>query len=336
MRLTLKHAAIIGILSAISSLPSVAAEYTLQFSHVVAASTPKGKAADLMAKLVNERLGDRIKMEVYPNSQLYNDNKVMEAMRLADGKTGIIAAPSLSKFVKFSRQLQAFDLPFLFYSIDDVHKLVDSPLADKLTGSLERRGLKALGFWDNGMKVFSIRGDQPLLIAPTDFKGKKFRIQSSNVHAAMINSLGGIPQKLPFKEVYTALGQGVVDGQENSWSNIYSKKFYEVQDYITVSNHAYLGYLLVVSGKFWNELPDDLRKQLQQIIDEVSVEARKYAADYARQDRNRIEKVGKAKVVVPTPEQLDTWKKATAGIEKKFARKIGKPLLAEIHQLLGH
>lgn len=339
MRLTLKYAAITGIagiLSALSSLPAAAAEYTLQFSHVVAASTPKGKAAELMAKLVNERLGDRLKMEVYPNSQLYNDNKVMEAMRLADGKTGIMAAPSLSKFVKFSRQLQAFDLPFLFHSIDDVHKLVDSPLVDKLTGSLEQRGLKALGFWDNGMKVFSIRGDRPLLLAPDDFKGKKFRIQSSNVHAAMIEGLGGIPQKLPFKEVYTALGQGVVDGQENSWSNIYSKKFYEVQDYITVSNHAYLGYLLVVSAKFWNGLPADIRSELEQIINEVNIEERKYAADYAQQDRNRIEAAGKAKVIVPAPEQLDTWKQATAGVEKKFARKIGKPLLKEIHALLGH
>ena len=322
--------------STVTSLPLLAAEYTLQFSHVVANTTPKGRAAELMAKLIDERLGGRVKMEVYPNSQLYNDNKVMEAMRLADGKTGIMAAPSLSKFVKFSRQLQAFDLPFLFHSIEDVHKLVDSPLADELTASLGQRGLKALGFWDNGMKVFSIAGDQPLLVAPDDFRGKKFRIQSSNVHAAMIEALGGTPQKLPFKEVYTALGQGVVDGQENSWSNIYSKKFYEVQDYITVSNHAYLGYLLVVSAKFWDGLPEDIRSELEQIIKEVNIEARQYAAEYANADRKRIAEAGEAKIVVPAPEQLDTWRQATAGVEKKFSRKIGKPLLTRIHQLLGH
>ena len=328
--------AVLLTLAATTSLPSMAAEYTLQFSHVVAKTTPKGRAAELMAKLIDERLSGRLKMEVYPNSQLYNDNKVMEAMRLADGNTGIMAAPSLSKFVKFSRQLQAFDLPFLFYNLDDVHKLVDSPLADELTASLGQRGLKALGFWDNGMKVFSITGDKPLLLAPDDFKGKKFRIQSSNVHAAMIEALGGTPQKLPFKEVYTALGQGVVDGQENSWSNIYSKKFYEVQNYITVSNHAYLGYLLVVSAKFWNGLPDDIRSELEQIIKEVNAESRQYAADYAAADRNRIAEAGKAQIIVPEADQLDTWKQATAGVEAKFSRKVGKPLLKKIHQLLGH
>ena len=340
MRKTLRHtAAIIAMSASFFSLPVVdaaTAEYTIQFSHVVANSTPKGKAADLMAKLINERLAGRVKMEVYPNSQLYNDNKVMEAMRLASGKTGIMAAPSLSKFVKFSKQLQAFDLPFLFYSLDDVHKLVDSPLIGELTGSLEKRGLKAIGFWDNGMKVFSIAGDKPLLLAPDDFKGKKFRIQTSNVHAAMIESLGGTPQKLPFKEVYTALAQGVVDGQENSWSNIYSKKFYEVQDYITVSNHSYLGYLLVVSADFWNGLPTDIRDELEAIVKEVNTEARQYAADYAAADRDRIAEAGKAKIIVPEAEQLDTWKQATAGVEKKFARKIGKDLLAKIHALLGH
>ena len=178
---------------------------------------------------VNERLAGKVKVEVFPNSQLYDDKKVMEAMRLSKGKMGLIAAPSLSKFVEFSRQLQIFDLPFLFEDINDVHKLVNSPLAQTMTAPLERKGLKVLGFWDNEMKVFSINGKKPLHSTSVDFKGKKFRIQSSNVHAAMIKSLGGTPQKLPFKEVYTALGQDVVDGQENAWSNVYSKKFYEAQ-----------------------------------------------------------------------------------------------------------
>ena len=216
-----------------------AQEYLIKFSHVVAPGTPKGRAADLFAKLVNERMKGKVKVEVFPNSQLYNDDKVLEAMRLSNSKTtGIMAAPSLSKFVKFSDTLQAFDLPYLFNDMDDVHKLVDSPLMDKMTAGLGKKGLKALTVWDNGMKVFSIKGDKPLRKVPDDFVGKKFRIQSSNVAEAMIKALGGTPQKLPFKEVYTALAQGVVDGQENAWSNIYSKKFYEVQSYITVSDHS--------------------------------------------------------------------------------------------------
>ena len=312
------------------------AEYTIKFSHVVAAQTPKGKAAQYFAEAVNERLAGRVKVEVFPNSQLYNDNKVMEAMRLSSGKTGIMAAPSLSKFVKFSRQLQVFDLPFLFRDIHDVHKLADSPVAASMTEPLERKGIKALGFWDNGMKVFSIRGDQPLRMTPDDFKGKKFRIQSSEVHAAMIKSLGGTPQKLPFKEVYTALGQGVVDGQENAWSNVYSKKFFEVQDYISVSNHSYLGYLLVVSAEFWNQLPDDLRSELHAIIQESTAKARDFAAEADTGDRRKVEQAGYAKVVDLTDEERQQWRAATASVEDTFRSQIGADLLQQVHKVLGH
>lgn len=321
----------------LSATGVVAQEYVIKFSHVVAPGTPKGKAADLFAKLVNERMKGKVHVEVFPNSQLYNDNKVMEAMRLSDSKTtGIMAAPSLSKFVKFSRTIQAFDIPYLFNDINDVHKLVDSPLMAKMTQPLERKGLKAISLWDNGMKVFSIRGDRPLKKVPDDFRGKKFRIQSSEVHAAMIKALGGVPQKLPFKEVYQALSQGVVDGQENAWSNVYSKKFYEVQDYITVSNHSYLGYMVVVSASFWNGLPDDIRKELTAIMAEATEANRRFAAEADKGDRARIEAAGKAKVVELTADELAQWRKAVSGVEGKFSKQIGRDLLKQIHDLLGH
>ena len=327
----------VAILLITGAITSHAEEYTIKFSHVVAPGTPKGKAADLFARLVNERLKGRVHVEVFPNSQLYNDNKVMEAMRLSDSRTtGIMAAPSLSKFVKFSRTIQAFDLPYLFNDIDDVHKLVDSPLMALMTQPLERKGLKALSLWDNGMKVFSIRGDRPLRDTPDDFRGKKFRIQSSEVHAAMIRALGGVPQKLPFKEVYQALAQGIVDGQENAWSNIYSKKFYEVQDWITVSNHSYLGYMVVVSERFWRGLPADIRDELRQILAEATEANRRFAREADRRDRQRIEAAGKAKIVEPGAETLAAWRKATAGVEDKFKRRIGEDLLQRIHVLLGH
>ena len=314
----------------------VSAEYVIKFSHVVAPGTPKGQAADLFAKLVNERMAGKVRVEVFPNSQLYNDDKVMEAMRLAGGNTGIMAAPSLSKFVKFSKTLQAFDLPYLFHGIGDVHRLADSPLADKMTDPLQRKGVKALAFWDNGMKVFSIKGDKPLRVTPEDFTGKKFRIQTSNVHEAMIKALGGVPQKLPFKEVYTALGQGVVDGQENSWSNIYSKKFHEVQDWISVSNHSYLGYLVVVSDQFWKRLPADIRTQLTAILKEATQANRRFAKEADEGDRKRVEEAGFAKVVDLTPQEKAQWTRATAGVEAEFQDQIGKDLLREIHKLLGH
>ena len=312
------------------------AEYVIKFSHVVTPTTPKGKAAQYFADQVNEKLAGKVRVEVFPNSQLYNDNKVMEAMRLASGNTGLMAAPSMSKFVKFSKKLQVFDIPFLFNDINDVHKLVDSPIVEGMVAPLEKKGIKALGFWDNGMKVFSIKGDKPLKVSPDDFKGKKFRIQSSEVHEAMIQALGGTPQKLPFKEVYTALGQGVVDGQENAWSNVYSKKFFEVQDYITVSNHSYLGYLLVVSSEFWNSLPDDIRKELSVIIKDATAKARVFAAEADTGDRKKIEADKYAKVVEMTAEERAAWRAATSKVEDKFRKQIGEDLLKQVHDTLGH
>jgi len=325
------------LLSACAMFTGLAqAEYVIKFSHVVTPTTPKGKAAQYFADQVNEKLAGKVRVEVFPNSQLYNDNKVMEAMRLASGNTGLMAAPSMSKFVKFSKKLQVFDIPFLFNDINDVHKLVDSPIVEGMVAPLEKKGIKALGFWDNGMKVFSINGDKPLKISPDDFKGKKFRIQSSEVHEAMIQALGGTPQKLPFKEVYTALGQGVVDGQENAWSNVYSKKFFEVQDYITVSNHSYLGYLLVVSSEFWNSLPEDIRKELSVIIKDATAKARVFAAEADTGDRKKIEADKYAKVVEMTAEERAAWRAATSKVEDQFRKQIGEDLLKQVHDTLGH
>lgn len=314
----------------------LAEQYVIKFSHVVAPGTPKGKAADLFAELVNKRMAGKVKVEVFPNSQLYNDNKVLETMRLTDSKTtGIIAAPSLSKFVKFSQKLQAFDLPYLFNDVNDVHKLVESPVMDKMTADLGRKGLKALTVWDNGMKVFSIKGSSHLQKVPDDFTGKKFRIQSSNIAAAMIETLGGTPQKLPFKEVYTALAQGVVDGQENAWSNVYSKKFYEVQDYISVSNHSYLGYLVVVSKEFWSNLPNDIRTELTAILKEATQANRKYAQQADSADRQKIENDKYAKVVELTAAERKQWKQITRPVWNQFRDEIGAGLMDEIIAVVG-
>lgn len=329
--------AVLGLfLLSLSTTQVFAEQYVIKFSHVVAPGTPKGKAADLFAELVNKRMEGRVRVEVFPNSQLYNDNKVLETMRLTDSKTtGIMAAPSLSKFVKFSKKLQAFDLPYLFNDVNDVHKLVESPVMDKMTSDLGAKGLKALTVWDNGMKVFSIKGDKHLQRVPDDFAGKKFRIQSSNIAAAMIEALGGTPQKLPFKEVYTALGQGVVDGQENAWSNTYSKKFYEVQDYISVSNHSYLGYLLVVSKEFWNNLPKDIRKELTAILKEATDANRKFAQEADMADRKKIENDKYAKVIELTAAERKQWKQITRPVWDQFRNEIGAGLMDEISGVLA-
>jgi len=327
---------LVTVILAVGSYQALAEDYVIKFSHVVAQNTPKGRAADLFADLVAKKTHGKVKVEVFPNSQLYNDNKVLEAMRLNTSKTtGIMAAPSLSKFVKFSKTLQAFDLPYLFNDINDVHKLVDSPLMDRMADGLDKKGLQALTVWDNGMKVFSTKGLKPLKKAPEDFNGKKFRIQSSDVASSMISHLGGTPQKLPFKEVYTALAQGVVDGQENAWSNIYSKKFHEVQDYISVSNHSYLGYLVVVSREFWNGLPNDIRGQIKEALKEATDANRRYAEEADAADRKKIEEARYARVVDMTDAERAAWRQATTPVWDEFRGKIGSQLIDDINNLLG-
>ena len=241
-------------------------EIVVKFAHVTNTDKhPKGIAASLVQQRVNDEMQGKACMEVYPNSTLYNDDKVLEAMLNGDVQ---VAAPSLSKFEQFTKQFRIFDLPFMFKNIDAVDAFQTSETGQKMKESMVKRGLLGLEFWHNGMKQFS--ANKPLLL-PADAKGLKFRVQSSDVLVAQMDALGASPQKMAFSEVYGALQQKVVDGQENTWSNIYGQKFFEVQDGTMETNHGVIDYLVVTSSEFWNGLPDDVREQLGTIINEVTV-----------------------------------------------------------------
>jgi len=240
-------------------------EIVIKFSHVTNTDRhPKGIAASLLAQRVNDEMNGKACMEVFPNSTLYNDNKVLEAMLQGDVQ---LAAPSLSKFEKFTKQFRLFDLPFMFKNIDAVDAFQASDDGQALLDSMQRRGLQGLAFWHNGMKQMS--ANVPL-VSPTDANGLKFRVQSSDVLVAQMEAIGGSPQKMAFSEVYGALQQGVVDGQENTWSNIYGKKFFEVQDGVTETNHGIIDYLLVANVDWLESLDADVRDQLMTIIGEVT------------------------------------------------------------------
>ncbi|WP_323783338.1 DctP family TRAP transporter solute-binding subunit [Thalassovita sp.] len=240
-------------------------EIVIKFSHVTNTDKhPKGIAASLLEKRVNEEMDGKACMEVFPNSTLYNDNQVLEAMLQGDVQ---LAAPSLSKFEQFTKQFRIFDLPFMFKNIDAVDEFQNSETGQAMKESMTRRGLLGLAFWHNGMKQMSAN---KALVDPTDANGLKFRVQNSDVLKAQMAALGGSPQPMAFSEVYGALQTGVVDGQENTWSNIYGKKFFEVQDGVTETNHGIIDYLLVTSTDFWDSLPEDVRDQLATIIDEVT------------------------------------------------------------------
>jgi C4-dicarboxylate-binding protein DctP len=240
-------------------------EIVIKFSHVTNADKhPKGIAASLLEKRVNEEMNGTVCLEVFPNSQLYNDDQVLEAMLAGDVQ---MAAPSLSKFEKFTKKFRLFDLPFMFEDVAAVDRFQTSDLGEKLKGSMKRRGLQGLAFWHNGMKQIS--ANKPL-IEPSDAAGLKFRVQPSDVLVAQMEALNANPQKMAFSEVYGALQTGVVDGQENTWSNIYGKKFFEVQDGVTESNHGIIDYLVVTSTEWWDGLPNGVRSQLKTILDEVT------------------------------------------------------------------
>ncbi|RMF34061.1 MAG: DctP family TRAP transporter solute-binding subunit [Alphaproteobacteria bacterium] len=296
-------------------------EIVIKFSHVTNTDRhPKGIAAALLAKRVNEEMDGKACMEVYPNSTLYNDNKVLEALLQGDVQ---LAAPSLSKFEKFTKKFRIFDLPFMFKNIQAVDAFQRSEAGQALLNSMRRRGLQGLAFWHNGMKQMS--ANRPL-IHPSDAKGLKFRVQQSDVLVAQMEAIGGSPQKMAFSEVYGALQQGVVDGQENTWSNIYGKKFFEVQDGITETNHGIIDYLVVTSVEWLDSLPEDVRSQFLQILKEVTEERNAKAYEVNQQARQAILDAGGV-IRELTPEQRQEWVDAMKPVWEKFADDVGQDMI---------
>jgi C4-dicarboxylate-binding protein DctP len=296
-------------------------EIVIKFSHVTNADKhPKGIAASLLEKTVNEEMDGKACMQVFPNSTLYDDDKVLEALLNGDVQ---MAAPSLSKFEKITKKYRIFDLPFLFEDVDAVDRFQNSASGDKLKNAMKRRGLKGLAFWHNGMKQMS--ANKPLL-TPQDAEGLKFRVQASDVLVAQFEQLGANPQKMSFKEVYGGLQTKVIDGQENTWSNIYGKKFFEVQDGVTETNHGILDYLVVTSNKFWDKLPGDVREQLGEIVQRVTDTRNSESAKVNSSNKQNIIEAGGV-VRTLTAEQRQAWVTALQPVWKKFEKDIGSDLI---------
>ncbi|WP_417767249.1 DctP family TRAP transporter solute-binding subunit [Stappia sp.] len=296
-------------------------EMVIKFSHVVAATGhPKGDAATMLANRVNEEMNGKACMQVFPNSQLFDDDKVMEALLLGDVQ---LAAPSLSKFEAYTLKYRLFDLPFLFNDLSSIDRFAVSDAGKGLLNSMTDVGFVGLGYWSSGMKQFS--ANKPLLV-PSDAAGLKFRIQTSDVAEAMISAMGANAQKLAFKEVYGALQTGVVDGQENSWSNIYTQKFFEVQDGITETNHQLLAYLLVTSDEWLNGLDADVREQFLTIVNEVTMAANAEVASKEAANRQKILDAG-SEIRVLSAEQRKAWGDAMKPVWDKFRGDIGEDLI---------
>jgi len=301
--------------------PAQAKEIVIKFSHVVAENTPKGQMAIKFKELVDERLPGKVKVEVYPNSQLFGDNKVLEAMLLGDVQ---LAAPSLSKFSRYTQKLQVYDLPFLFTDMAAVERFQQGPEGQKLLNSMKKKGLLGVGYLHNGMKQLS--ASAPLRV-PADARNLKFRIMTSDVIAAQFEAVDAVPLKKPFSEVFTLLQTRAIDGQENTWSNIYSKKFFEVQPYITESNHGVLDYMVVTSTEFWNSMPKDIRSEVEKALKEAIALGNKVAGEKADEDKQKIIDSRRSEVINLTPAERAQWVEVMKPVWKQFEGEIGKDLI---------
>src|ERR1700744_6295911 len=302
----------------------------IKFSHVVASDTPKGKAAEKFKELAEKYTERKVKVQVYPNSTLYKDKEELEALQLGAVQ---MLAPSNSKFGPIGiREFEVFDLPNILPDLNTLRKVTDGPLGARLLKLLDAKGMTGLAYWDNGFKEMSANKK---LVTPADYKGMKFRIQSSKVLEAQFRSLGSIPQVMAFSEVYQALQTGVVDGQENTWSNIYTQKMHEVQKYMTVTNHGYIGYVVVVNKKFWDGLPADIRGQLEKAMKEATEFGNGQSAKENDDALAEIKKAGKTEIITLTPEQDAAMRKAMDPVYKDVATRVGHALIDEFIKETG-
>lgn len=303
------------------------APIVIKFSHVVATDTPKGQAAERFKQLAEKATNGKVKVELYPNSQLYKDKEELEALQLGAVQ---MLAPSLAKFGPLGvKEFEAFDLPYIFPTKTALYNVTEGEIGKSLLKKLEPKGITGLAYWDNGFKVMS--ANKPLH-HPADFKGLKMRIQSSKVLDAQMRALGANPQVLAFSEVYQALQTGVVDGTENPPSNMYTQKMHEVQKHVTVSNHGYLGYAVIVNKKFWDGLPPDIRTQLEKAMREATTFEKAIAQRDNDQALDAIKKAGKTQIYTLTVQEQAEWRKALAPVQKTMEARIGKELISAINK----
>jgi C4-dicarboxylate-binding protein DctP len=331
MRITTTIAAAAAALGLAIAGPAAAQEpIVIKFSHVVAPQTPKGKGADKFKELAEKYTGGKVKVEVYPNSQLYKDKEEVEALQLGAVQ---MLAPSLAKFGPLgAKEFEAFDLPFIFEDKAALRKVTDGQIGKDLLKKLESKGILGLAFWDNGFKIMS--ANKPLK-SPDDFLGLKMRIQSSKVLEAQMKSLGALPQVMAFSEVYQGLQTGVVDGTENPPSNMYTQKMHEVQKHATLSNHGYLGYAVIVNKKFWDGLPADVRGNLEKAM----AEATTFANDIAQKENDdalaEMKKAGKTEFHTLSDADKKAWKDKLKAVHDEVAGRVGKDLIQAIYSATG-
>ena len=301
----------------------------IKFSHIVANAPPKGLAAEYFKKKAEEYTQGRVRVEVYANSTLYNDKEEVGALLKGDVQ---MLAPSFAKFSGLGvRAFELFELPYIFENYEQVHKITEGPIGRSILARLEPKGIHGLAYWDNGFKSFS--ANEPIRL-PTDLRGRKMRIQSSRVLEAQMHALGAVPVVMPFSEVYYALKTGALDGTENPISNLYSQRMYEVQSHLTMTEHGYLGYAVIVNKTFWDGLPVWIRKQLALAMAESTKFANRIAKYRNNQDLEKLRKSGRTKIYYPSATEREAFRQALQPVHKEMAPRIGQGLLQGVYMAL--
>ena len=326
----LKAAALGATLALTIGAVSAQSPIVIKFSHVVAPDTPKGKGSQKFQELAEKYTGGKVKVEIYPNSQLFKDKEELEALQLGAVQ---MLAPSLAKFGPLgAREFEVFDLPFIFPDKAALRKVTDGQVGKDLFAKLESKGITGLAYWDNGFKIMSANRE---IKRPDDMLGLKIRIQSSKVLEAQIKTLGGIPQVMAFSEVYQALQTGVVDGQENTASNMFTQKMHEVQSHTAITDHGYIGYAVIVNKKFWDGLPPDIRSQL----DKAMAEATAYSNAISQKENDDaledMRKSGKTKIYQLTADDKKAWLAALRPVHKEMASRVGKETIDAVYKAIG-
>src|SRR6516164_138685 len=302
----------------------------IKFSHVVSPDAPKGKAALLFKQLAEKYTNGKVTVEVYPNSSLYKDKEELEALQLGSVQ---LLAPSISKFGPLGvKEFDVFDLPFLMSDDTHARQMMASPMMGELNKKLEDKGVTPVAYWDNGTYVYT--ANVPLNM-PDDFRGLKMRIQGSKVLDAVARQLGAIPQIIAFGELYQALQTGVVDGEDNVPSNIWTQKFYDVQKYLTVSYHGRLTYSLLTNKKFWDGLPADVRPG----VDRAVKESTQFFNDTAAKDNDdalkQIKASGKVQMHVLTDTEKQAWITKLMPVHKEMQSRFGKEFIERVYKESG-
>ena len=330
LRRALVASAVVFALSPWAATAQTTAPIVVKFSHVVAPDTPKGKGAERFRQLAEERTKGKVKVEVYPNSQLYKDKEELEALQLGSVQ---MLAPSLAKFGPMGvKEFEVFDLPFIFKDTPSFRATTDGPVGQAMFKKLEPKGILGLAYWDNGFDIMS--ANKPLHHV-ADFKGLKMRIQSSKVLDANMRSLGAIPQVMAFSELYQGLQSGVVDGTENTPSNDYTQKIHEVQKHVTVSNHGHISYAVIVNKKFWDGLAPDLRTTLEGAMKDATTYANAIAETENQQALEKIKASGKSTVYTLTPAEAEEWKKAMFVVHREMQDRVGKDTIQAVYKAAG-